>query len=88
MLRYRLARFWFDPSGVRRRAGIVYTADDSFAEQLPSGTEILDDKNQVIEVVDNRPKAQEKKLVTVDVTADKDAKTEVEEKTTKSSVKL
>lgn len=88
MLRYRLARFWFDPNGVRRRAGIVYTDDDKFAEFLPSGTEILNDKNEVVEVVDNRPNAQAKKVVTVDVTTDEKAKTTVDEKTVKPSVKL
>jgi len=88
MIRYRLQKMWFDAGAVRRKPGIIYTGDDKVEDQLPSGAEILDDKNEVIRVIE-RKSTTTKQVVEVEVKTDKDATVEVKDaKTETKSVKL
>lgn len=89
MIRYKLQKMWFDGNAVRRKPGIIYTADDKIEDVLPSGTEILDDKNEVVRTIQRDPKKLAK-VVEVNVTTDTDAKVQVEEPKTevKEKVKL
>lgn len=79
-MKIRLKNNWFDQNAVRRRVGIIYTVPDSYEDQLPSGTEILNDANDVERVVE-KPKPETQKVISVDVTTDADAKTEVSKAT-------
>lgn len=83
MLKFRLKKVWFDQNAIRRRPGVIYDVPESYREHLPSGTEILNEKNDVVEVVDRTVEAEPKQVVEVEVTADKDAKVSVDEKQTK-----
>jgi len=76
-MKIKLSEFWFDPNAVRRRAGIVYEVPESMRNQLPSDTEILDDKLNVVETI-GKKKPEPKQVVEVQVVTDKDAKVEVD----------
>ena len=83
-MKIRLKNNWFDPNAVRRRAGIIYQVPDSYEDQLPSGTEVLTDTNDVDYVVERkRPETQ--KVTEVRVTTDE--KAQVETEPTKTEVK-
>jgi len=77
-MKIKLSEFWFDPNAVRRRAGIVYDLPDSMRDQLPSDTQILNDKLDVVETV-GKKKAEPKQVVSVEIVTDADAKVEVDE---------
>lgn len=79
-MKIRLKNNWFDQNAVRRRPGIIYTVPESYEEHLPSGTEILNDSNDVERVVE-KPKAETQKVISVDVTTDADAKATVTKET-------
>lgn len=79
-MKIRLSKNWFDQNAVRRRPGIIYSVPASYEEHLPSGTEILNDANDVERVVEKKaPETQ--KVVNVAVTTDTDAKTTVSKET-------
>ena len=80
MIKFRVKNVWFDQNPTRRRPGIVYSVPDSFRDHFPTGTEILDDKNDVVEVIDRRKEVEPKQTVEVEVTTDKDATVKVDEK--------
>ena len=89
MIRYRLQKMWFDAGAVRRKPGIIYTGDDKVEDQLPSGAEILNDKNEVERVIERKAPATQK-VVEVNVVTDSKAEVKVEEPKTevKEKVKL
>lgn len=93
-MKIRLKNNWFDPNAVRRRPGIIYQVPDTFEEQLPSGTEVLTDTNDVDYVVE-RKRPQTQQVTEVRVTTDEKAqveteptKTEVKDEKSKTSIKL
>ena len=75
-MKIRLKNNWFDPNAVRRRAGIIYQVPDSYEDQLPSGTEVLTDSNDVDYVVERKKSEVQKK-----------EKAQVETEPTKTEVK-
>lgn len=64
MLSIRVKKIWFDQNAARRRPGIIYEVPESYRAHLPSGTEVLDEKGKVVEVIGEEkppePKTEEK----------------------------
>ena len=86
-MKIRLKNNWFDPNAVRRRAGIIYQVPDSYEDQLPSGTEVLTDSNDVDYVVE-RKKSEVQKGEKAQVETEP-TKTEVkDDNKSKTSIKL